>query len=786
MKKRTGLHPTCLSLLLAAAVFLAGCGAGNTEETSSSAPVETNPLSIDWSSYHMAEPQRADSGSVWYLTEYHDHWSELYETDYDKKYSVWAGATGGGICVGRQYCQGNAEDGDTHIANYMDYFDTEAGQSSHMELDLAESGLPKDARPIDMDMTDDKLAVFLFRNNSEDGMPIRYCSLLFYHMEDGLQRTLDLLPALTAAGRENEPAEWSPTNGQALLCDRDGFNYLIWNNALLVVSETGELLCSMEQEPDAVLLFLCKMPDGRPLFVSRNASNRTNTYWAYDPAAGEIRSLGQSNYIEMNCGCMDASGNLYYLSANRKIVRWNTLSGEQENLFDCAANNICSNTFNRKVLTLRENGDLALMDPVTAGNNIYVLSPTPPAKTRTLSLVSTCHGAELEQSAAALFSMKNPEVNVTFSSFESSGSDDQDAYTTNLVNRIVAGDAPDMFVVSAETMYTLYEKGALADLTDIVSEDTREQVFDCIWNAGTIDGKLTGLTTDVIAYGILVSDDVWAQDTWSLEDILELAENAPAGTLNGLLPRASNYDTPSDILYWLALRDINSCLVDRESGTCHFDSDVFRKLLEYCKNTPVLDTTPENEYSVAAQAVRDGEYLAYNHAFYFGFSEFCTQMALFPDNYHWVGVPTDTDTGNQVYARDFLVVSKDTENMDLIREFLPLLYGDDLTRLYPESCLRRDVLRERVLDADEYNPRAQFYMGEGIYRQLECKPDGTAYTEEYIAFMDSCVLRPPMDSAIASIVIEEVEPYFSGDKDMDSVIKIIQSRVQLYLNETGS
>ena len=190
--------------------------------------------------------------------------------------------------------------------------------------------------------------------------------------------------------------------------------------------------------------------------------------------------------------------------------------------------------------------------------------------------------------------------------------------------------------------------------------------------------------------------------------------------------------------------------------------------------------------NTAARAVRDGEYLAYACDNYFGFTNFCTQMSLFPENYHWVGVPTDGGSGNLIYARDFLVVSKDTENMDLIEKFLPSLYGDELTRLYPDRCLRRDVLRERVEDAYPGDNWAHFYMGEGIYRGLNCKPDGTSYVEDYIEFMDKCILMPPEDSAIASIVMEETQPYFAGDKDMDAVIDIIQSRVQLYLDENGS
>ena len=150
--------------------------------------------------------------------------------------------------------------------------------------------------------------------------------------------------------------------------------------------------------------------------------------------------------------------------------------------------------------------------------------------------------------------------------------------------------------------------------------------------------------------------------------------------------------------------------------------------------------------------------------------------------------PTDDESGNLLYALDFLLVSKDTENMDLIREFLPTLYGEELMRLYPERCLRRDILRECVSDAypDEPNPYARFNMGNGIEQCLECKPDGTSYVEEYIEFLDSCILMPSSDETIADIVREETEPYFTGDKNLDTVIENIQRRVQLYLNENGS
>ena len=39
------------------------------------------------------------------------------------------------------------------------------------------------------------------------------------------------------------------------------------------------------------------------------------------------------------------------------------------------------------------------------------------------------------------------------------------------------------------------------------------------------------------------------------------------------------------------------------------------------------------------------------------------------------------------------------------------------------------------------------------------------------------------DAAINAILIEEMPAYFSGQKDLDSVVKIVQDRVQKALDE---
>ncbi|MDE5747533.1 MAG: extracellular solute-binding protein [Acetatifactor sp.] len=773
-------------VLLAAMILLAGCGVENQEpsqetnqETTQEQITQEPPReAVDWSEPQLTAAQEASDGTQWLLREFYVDWITYPET-YEMKFPFFYNGPKGEILACTQYAS-DLEDGIFHsVWHCVDYFDTGTGETFHTSIDSAvyeEWGLPTTANLVKADVVGDKLVAFYFCSSEDIGTPRSLCSLILYHMEDGLQKSLDLLPALTEAEMANRIAFFSEEN---VLCDSDGCCYIVLPSKILVISAAGELLLAADSNMsgNASLSYLCKTPEGLPLFVCSDLSSRSNSYWIYDHDAGEMRSLGESDYKSQPYGCVNTYGDLFYF-AGKNVVRWNTQTGTLEKIFDCDANSICSNLSAAKNMTIREDGDLVILDPVTENKCIYVLSPTPPEQERVVTLVRAVYGThQMEQTAAALFSMKNPGISIEYS---------ENMDIDNLMNQIVAGDIPDMMIVPAETMQILYEKGVLADLSDAIPTELREQVFNCVWQAGTIDGKLTGLTTSIGAQTMLVSRDVWAQDTWSLEDILTLAENAPKDTLKGLIPMPNAYDpSPSSLLYWLALQDIDSSLLDRENGVCHFDSETFRKLLEYCKNTP----NPEAEYSygdsATVKAVMEGEYLAYPCSrgmgvFYF----FNEQMALFPEEYYCVGVPTQRESGNLVTAYDFLVVNKNSENMDLILEFLPTLYGEEIERKYPENCLRRDVLRSRVF-IPEWDSRAQFSMGEGTYQILSTKPDGTAYVEEYIAFMDSCILSPIKDARVASIVLDEVEPYFAGDKDMDTVIGIIQSRVQTYLNENS-
>lgn len=55
--------------------------------------------------------------------------------------------------------------------------------------------------------------------------------------------------------------------------------------------------------------------------------------------------------------------------------------------------------------------------------------------------------------------------------------------------------------------------------------------------------------------------------------------------------------------------------------------------------------------------------------------------------------------------------------------------------------------------------------------------------DELITYVESVTTTPFEDNNVMNIINEEMSAYFSGQKTAEMTAKLIQNRVQLYLNE---
>ncbi len=251
--------------------------AGQTVGESAGQTVRENAgQTVDWNSHRITSAAKEEDGSQWYLRESFDSWITLPEA-YSWKSSSFYNSPDGDFCALTQYALYNEDGSFSKAWNCLDYFDTETADSLHTEISPDAWGLPKTANLALADVVGDRLVACYFYTTEETGTPRSYCSVVFYHMENGVQKTLDLLPALTAAGMVDNIAPFSEKN---ILCDQNGCCYIVLEDKLLIVGDTGQLLLLEEPQNDAApLSYLCRTPEGLPVFVSQDLKSRSNAYW---------------------------------------------------------------------------------------------------------------------------------------------------------------------------------------------------------------------------------------------------------------------------------------------------------------------------------------------------------------------------------------------------------------------------------------------------------------------------------------------------------------------------
>lgn len=345
---------------------------------------------------------------------------------------------------------------------------------------------------------------------------------------------------------------------------------------------------------------------------------------------------------------------------------------------------------------------------------------------------------------------------------------------------LAAGKGPDMLCLWAddERLRTLYEKGVLADLTGLVPKETLDQVFPGILEAGSVNGSLVGLGVSGMAATMVTSNELWQQDSWTVEDIMGIVEVHP--DLEGMFILKGGRMEPSLNLYWMGLQHMEkSPFVDFGINECYFGDTQFQKFLELAK------TYGEKPVALKeiSTLIKEGRCIATLEDVSWP-SSFVEAMEEYGEECHFIGCPGQTDYSGYWTSLCLIVVNKESEYLDTIAEFLSYLLDVESQQKVDGFSVREDVVRQNVYWAEWSEEWLyKFSMGEMEVSCYFTKPNGESYIEDYVEFLRKLGPMPGYGSVISDVVLEEAEYYFNGDKSAEQVAEIIDNRVQMYLNE---
>lgn len=633
----------------------------------------------------------------------------------------------------------------------LETYDVTNGQASLTELDGERFGIDG-GFVVGMYVTEP--GKYVFRIQDGEGQVDR-----IVHSDLGDQnRAVDLMPACLEKGGAGQL-------GRECMCDGKGYVYSrdAYGQELYVLDGEGRLLLEYGGG-DVFIDDPLRMPSGELLFPVNDRETGTFQLVWFNPEQKKVQTVSSFETTSEPSVCGIQGSDIYY-KTGEGIVRWNVTSGARTMVYRF---NQDQRLF-RTMLVLRD-GDVPVLRMYGSVDGqeedwLVTLSEEEP------ELKDAIRVADLVRSPSSIYDVKNLVATVSrkyrnarfvYETYDNSGAED---YRTRILAELAAGGGPDVLFVSLQDMRLLQGQGYLTDLRSVLPEASRNRILPAVIRMGTAGDTFAGLAPAMSAYSAMTLKEFWDRDTWTLEDVLDLMDT---GQFTGVMCQWTMPFAPQAVVKFLTEFGLwDASLVDWETGKCHFDGDLFVRLLQTAKTYQLNPFGQETGLGAGGCLMDLGG---------LGLDDFNRLYDRYGEGYRVIGFPS---VGNYLNCEGVLVVNRKVSDEKAVSAFLEYLLSEKVQDSPYYSILK---VSSEDLEYREVGGEKKAYWKK---QEVRIKEDGTTTLEDYAAFLEGCNPPPALADSdlIQSIVWEEAEAFIVGDKSAEDVGKIIQRRIQVYLDE---
>lgn len=389
------------------------------------------------------------------------------------------------------------------------------------------------------------------------------------------------------------------------------------------------------------------------------------------------------------------------------------------------------------------------------------------------------------------FNKTNDNYRIVINDYSKYDSDSDYSGGANRLNTdIVSGNAPDILVLDADMPVDSYiSKGLFEDMSDYFKNDaelSKIKFLDHVMEAFKTDGKMYKLIPSFYVETVVAAKKDAGDDyTWTIDELEKLVKDKNIEHKNIFGPLAR------DEVFEMALSLSGSQYIDWSTLTCSYNSEAFIHLLEFVNEFPA-ELEEDDYYNDTSAYWRQGIALA--DRFYLnGFSDYNYEAkGTFGEEIQTVGFPSDNGSGAALYPNLQLTMSSTSKVKDGCWEFMRYFLTDEYQKTidgsWPVSMTKIDEMaaaaKKKPTYVDEDGKEVEYddtyYIGE---TEIIIPPMNDDEINEVINYLNSIDQVGNSNEEVANIIYEEAAAYFSGQKSAEEVADIIQSRVQIYVNE---
>lgn len=359
--------------------------------------------------------------------------------------------------------------------------------------------------------------------------------------------------------------------------------------------------------------------------------------------------------------------------------------------------------------------------------------------------------------------------------------------SNDLAMALMNGEGPDILMNTSE-LGLLNNDKCLVDLSPYLTDLNSDKYFVNIINGAKTDGKLYQLPISFTIEGIQTDPEYagltgcgfttneyeeFLYEVLNGKDVIESGQNLYfAKVFNGMSDR------------FISGSNVN------------FDNLEFVSLAEYVKNnvpekSASWDVITDDSSDQVEITNDSGNKTAY-YCVCPGISGYFVKRSQIKNGSAILGIPSADGRGPMFGANISIAISKCAVDVNACMEFVKMILSEDIQN----ELVMRDMF---VVNREAFRLGGEaaivYFNSEEGSQNLYDYAAGT-YVKSRMEFtlkdLDNlentilnCSILDSTDSAINKIIIEEMPAYFSGQKDLSSVVAIMQDRAQKVLNERG-
>ncbi|MDE5802698.1 MAG: extracellular solute-binding protein [Lachnospiraceae bacterium] len=536
--------------------------------------------------------------------------------------------------------------------------------------------------------------------------------------------------------------------------------------------------------------------DGTLLLVCYGEDNWTEQYLvSYDPAtdtmgeSSQMPSSGWDGYGSLAAG--PGSGLLYsnrtgifsYAPQDTASPHSPSQSPEGTKVMDFINSDLSVSSF-EALISLNDTSFAGLFyENYNSEASMGIFTYVEPADVpdRSVLLMAGCYISDDVMQRVVEFNRSSDQYRIIVQNVEEYDSEDElAAGITEMTSSVFSGNVPDILVTDGLPVETYAARGLLADIGELIEKDAELSQTDFLQNvfeAYSMDGKLYYVIPSFrVDTMIGASSVVGDRTSWTFTDAVHLLETLPEGT--NLIPEANRSSFLQTMMAYCG-----SSFIDTGAGKCNFQSRNFLDLLEYARSLPEeldADSYGEDYWRNYEAQFRDGRTLLAGMPIssFEGIDYYVN--GIFGEEVSYIGFPMEDGSGSYIRAEEAYAISAHSDHIEGAWEFLRYYLMDD----YQSGLHRGLPVQKKVLLENSRSALSESQSYSTDNESASPEPVTEEQLKKLVTFLLSVNHCYYENEEIMDIVSEETGAFFAGAKTAEETAKVIQNRVQLYLDET--